>query len=68
MTPDLVDVAAIASRAGTTPGTVHSWRRRHVDFPAPLVTLAIGPVWDWRDVAAWLGRARRPGRPRKADT
>lgn len=60
-----VSVTEIAALAGTTPGTVHSWRRRHADFPAPLAELAIGPVWHWSDVAAWLARPRKPGRPRK---
>lgn len=60
---DLVDVVEISRRAGTTPGTVHSWRRRHASFPAPLVVLAIGPIWTWAPVRDWLGVARRPGRP-----
>ena len=64
MTMDLVSVVEIADRAGTTPGTVHSWRHRHADFPVPLVTLAIGPVWEWRPVHDWLARPRKAGRPR----
>jgi hypothetical protein len=62
---DLVDISEIAKRAGTTPGTVQTWRHRHADFPAPLVQLRIGPVWDWPPVAAWLAKDRKPGRPRK---
>ena len=62
---DLVSVTEIAQRAGTTPGTVHTWRRRHASFPAPIVTLAVGPVWHWSDVARWLAIPRPPGRPRK---
>jgi hypothetical protein len=62
---DIVDVTEIARRAGTTAGTVHSWRVRHEDFPAPLVTLAIGPIWKWRDVERWLAKPRRTGRPPK---
>ena len=62
---DLVSVTEIADRAGTTPGTVHQWRRRHRDtFPAPVVTLAVGPVWEWQAVADWLARPRPAGRPR----
>lgn len=57
---ELVDMSAIAERAGTTLGTVKSWRNRHPDFPAPLVTLAIGPVFAWTDVGPWIAaRARR---------
>jgi hypothetical protein len=63
---DIVDITEIAKRAGTTPGTVHSWRARHADFPAPLVTLAIGPIWKWATVEKWLARPRRPGRPSKS--
>lgn len=66
MLTDLVDLTAIAERAGTTVGTVQAWRSRHADFPAPLVTLRIGPVWEWEPVSAWLAVERRPGRPRKA--
>ena len=62
---DIVDMAAIAARAGTTPGTVRQWRVRHPDFPAPLVRLAVGPVWDWEPVHVWLARPRRAGRPRR---
>ena len=60
---DLVDVTEIAQRHGTTPGTVHSWRRRHPDFPAPVAELAIGPVWEWPAVSAWLSQRRPQGRP-----
>lgn len=62
--PNLVSVAEVAERLGTTSGTVHSWRRRHADFPAPLTTLAVGPIWRWEDVARWAAVPRRPGRPR----
>lgn len=63
--PALVGVAEIAGRAGKAEATVHSWRRRHGDFPEPIVRLASGPVWDWRTVAPWIAR-RQPGRPSKA--
>jgi hypothetical protein len=61
----LVGVTEIAQRAGTTPGTVHSWRIRGIGFPPPLADLAAGPVWAWADVRAWLAIPRPPGRPRK---
>ena len=51
---DVVGVAEIAKRHGTTAGTVRSWRYRHEDFPKPLAELGMGPVWDWNDVAPWL--------------
>ena len=56
---DIVDVTEIARRAGTTAGTVHSWRVRHADFPAPAAMLAIGPIWKWRDVEKWLEKRRK---------
>jgi hypothetical protein len=62
---DLVSVTEIADRAGTTPGVVHQWRRRHADFPKPVAVLAIGPVWDWSPVAAWIAQPRKNGRPPK---
>ncbi len=62
---DLVGQTEIAQRAGTTPGTIDTWRRRHADFPEPLARLAAGNVWRWEDVAAWLAIPRKPGRPRK---
>lgn len=63
---DLVDMTEIARRHGTTVGTVRQWRNRHADFPPPVAELAIGPVWVWRDVAAWLAVPRKVGRPRKS--
>lgn len=61
---DVVGVAEIALRAGVAEATVHSWRRRHADFPEPLVRLAAGPVWDWREVDDWRAGLRN-GRPRR---
>lgn len=60
----LVGVFEIANRAGVAVATVHSWRRRHPEFPEPVVTLAAGPVWRWADVEAWTHTLRQ-GRPRK---
>lgn len=64
--PIMVGRSEIAGRAGTSVGMIDAWRRRHADFPAPLVILAGGPVWAWPDVEAWLARPRLPGRPRKS--
>jgi hypothetical protein len=62
---DLVDMAAIAARLGTTPGTVKSWRHRPVGFPKPRAVLAIGSVWDWGEVATWAQRTGRLHSPIK---
>lgn len=63
-TLDLVGYGEIAERAGTTPGTVRTWRNRHPSFPPPIARLRSGPVWQWDDVAAWLAIPRPPG-PRR---
>jgi predicted nucleic acid-binding protein len=51
---DLVSVAEIAARAARPVNTVRSWRRRHDDFPAPVASLATGPVWMWPVVERWI--------------
>lgn len=57
---NLVGVKEISQRAGVTADAVHKWRARHRSFPAPVVELSQGPVWDWSQVAEWLeGRGRR---------
>jgi predicted DNA-binding transcriptional regulator AlpA len=63
--PDLVGVAEIAQRAGVKRDTIRQWRRRHPDFPQPLIRLATGPVWDYAEVERWMAKVRPPGRPRK---
>lgn len=56
--PRLVGVHEIAAQANVKVNTVHVWRQRHKDFPAPIVVLAMGPVWVWEDVETWM--AARP--------
>lgn len=57
---ELVGVTEIAERRGTSTGTIRQWRYRHSDFPQPVATLSMGPVWRWGDVASWLqSRGRR---------
>ena len=60
---NLVSRQELARRAGTTPGTVDSGRRRHPSFPAPFY-IGRSPAWHWPAVARWLAVPRRPGRPR----
>ena len=60
--PDLVGRVEIAERAGTTPGMVDAWRKRHRTFPEPYAALASGPVWEWSDVDSWLRIPRASGR------
>lgn len=50
---DPVGAQEIAERAGVQRDTVWKWRQRHPDFPQP-VTLNMGPVWQWPEVAHWI--------------
>ena len=61
---DLVGETEIAGRAGVKAQTVYVWRRRHADFPAPDVDLAMGPVWRWERVAGWSSTRAAPRPPR----
>ncbi len=57
---DLVGAAEIAERLGRRDvRLVHSWRRRHPDFPPPVAQLRQAMVWAWPDVEQW---ARATGR------
>ncbi|MCK9496983.1 MAG: hypothetical protein M0R75_16035 [Dehalococcoidia bacterium] len=64
-TLDLVAIQEIAARANVSPDAVHKWRARYSDFPSPAADLAMGAVWRWEDIDAWLiqrglPRARKP--------
>ena len=63
MSDDLVGIAEIAQRANKSPGFVRVLRHRHPDFPAPVADLAMGPVWNWPEIEAWLAQPRPTGRP-----
>ena len=57
---DLVGAAEIAERLGLAQvQTVHSWRRRDLDFPEPIARLRQALIWSWPDIETW---ARRTGR------
>jgi hypothetical protein len=57
----LVGAAEIAERLGLAQvQTVHAWRRRYDDFPAPVARLRQALIWAWPDVERWAkttGRA-----------
>jgi predicted DNA-binding transcriptional regulator AlpA len=56
----LVGAHEIAERLGITHAqSVHTIRKRHLDFPAPVATLKTALIWDWREIEIW---ARRTGR------
>jgi len=56
---DLVGVAEIAQRLGMGTSVVHDWRRRHEEFPEPVLRLRMGLVWSWKEIASW---AKQTGR------
>ncbi len=59
-TGQLVGAAEIAERLGlASPSVVRDWRRRHPDFPTPVLQLKMGSIWHWPAVEAW---ARSTGR------
>lgn len=50
----LVGAKEIADRLGVSRAQmVYEWRRRHPDFPKPVLVLSIGNIWYWPDVASW---------------
>ena len=53
---DLIGLHEIAAMAGYTPSAVANWRKRFTDFPAPIVELKSGPVFQGAHVRAWLDR------------
>lgn len=56
----LVGAAEIAARLGVKrPQVVHDWRRRHPDFPEPVVSLRQAMIWHWPDIEAWARGTKR---------
>jgi len=57
---ELVGAHEIAERVGVAfPNIIHTWRRRHADFPQPVAELQAGMIWDWKEVKAWLEATNR---------
>lgn len=50
----LVGLSEIAEIAQVTRAAVQNWRSRYEDFPEPITTLYMGPVFNWRDIKKWL--------------
>jgi hypothetical protein len=57
---DFIGLYEIASLAEVTPSAVANWRKRFPDFPAPIVDLKSGPVFQGGLIKAWL--AKRQGK------
>jgi len=53
---DLLGVREIAGRFGIGRAAVSNWPRRYDDFPRPIKTLAMGPLYSWRQIIEWHGR------------
>ncbi|WP_210503027.1 N-6 DNA methylase [Nocardioides xinjiangensis] len=50
----LITSSEIANLAGVQRPTVSNWRRRNVDFPPPVAGSSTSPLFDRREVDAWL--------------
>jgi hypothetical protein len=62
--PPLAGVTEVAHLLGISRQRLHTLRARD-DFPAPVATLAAGPVWRRGDLTTFAeGWQRKPGRPR----
>jgi hypothetical protein len=58
----LVGAWEIADRLSVArPQVVHEWRRRHDDFPEPVVELRQVLIWHWPDVEKWAESTGRLG-------
>ena len=61
---DLVGAAEIAERLGIKrPHLIHDWRRRHAEFPQPVVELKGTLIWLWPEVEQWASRTGRSAAP-----
>jgi hypothetical protein len=64
--PELVGASEVGTMLGVSRQRVHQLRDLTA-FPAPLVEVAMGPLWDARAIEAFEREwSRRPGRPRLA--
>lgn len=56
---DLVGLTEIAKLANVARNTAGNWVSRWPDFPKPVATLAMGPIWNRPEVEAYLRTPRR---------
>ena len=57
---ELVGINEIAEIAGVSRQAVANWRKRSVDFPAPIAELASGPVFRRSHIRSWLRKRNVP--------
>jgi hypothetical protein len=56
----LVGAHEIAERLGLSHAqSVHTIRRRHADFPAPIASLKTALIWDFREIEHWANKTGR---------
>lgn len=66
--PELVGASEIADLLGVSRQRVHQLTT-HTGFPAPLVQVRMGPLWDAKAVAAFDRQwERKPGRPPRTNS
>jgi predicted DNA-binding transcriptional regulator AlpA len=57
---NIVGAQEIAQRLELAHSTlVHTWLRRHEDFPRPIAVLKAGKFWDWEEVKDWAKKTKR---------
>ncbi len=62
--PELLGASEVAASLGVSRQRVHQLAAEHASFPAPLVRVKLGPLWDARAINAWVEHwDRKPGRP-----
>lgn len=57
---ELVSSTEVAERLGVKRlQVVHDWRRRHPEFPTPVLELGRTLIWYWPEVKAWAQKTER---------
>jgi len=57
---DLIGLYEVAQLANVNTSAVGNWRKRHLDFPVPIMQLKSGPVFQRRQILNWLRKKERP--------
>jgi hypothetical protein len=62
--PTLLGASEVAAMLGVSRQRVHQLHRENPAFPAPLVEVAMGPLWDEQAIDKFARQwERKPGRP-----
>lgn len=59
MNQTLVGIAEIAQMGKVKTQAIVHWRNRYDDFPKPIASLKMGPVFDRSQVEEWLEKNRK---------